>query len=356
MRFYLLTAVALLIGLLGACKKESPEESMKRPVVDGVKVADVALSVVDDIYETTGTVRSDRESLVASRVMGVVTSVLVREGDHVAAGQLLLTIDDRDAVQRLRAAEMALEAADQNRVLAETTWRRYRNLYEEKAISRQEMDQVETQKKVAQAEYERAKAMAEEAKTSLSFTRVKAPVSGRITQKRIETGSMASPGMPLLVIEESGRFYVEAAVDERFAGKIKAGLEVELFAEAHGLSRRAAVRQVLTSVDPISRTFIVKIDPQGIAARSGLFVRVRIPIGKKEAITVPSGALVPKGQLMGVYAVDEHGTISYRLIRAGGSYAGRTEILSGLAAGDRVIVEGVQRAQDGAVVAGGNPK
>jgi RND family efflux transporter MFP subunit len=201
MRFYLLTAVALLIGLLGACKKESPEESMKRPVVDGVKVADVALSVVDDIYETTGTVRSDRESLVASRVMGVVTSVLVREGDHVAAGQLLLTIDDRDAVQRLRAAEMALEAADQNRVLAETTWRRYRNLYEEKAISRQEMDQVETQKKVAQAEYERAKAMAEEAKTSLSFTRVKAPVSGRITQKRIETGSMASPGMPLLVIE-----------------------------------------------------------------------------------------------------------------------------------------------------------
>jgi len=354
---YPVMILALLIGLLAACKGKSPEEAVRRPVVDGVKIVVVAPSVVDEVYETTGNVRSDRESLVASRVMGVVTSVLVQEGDAVKAGQLLLTIDDRDASQRAQAAGMALESAKQNKLLSETTWRRYKNLYDEKALSRQEMDQVETQKNVAQSEYERAKAMADEARTHQSFTRVKSPVSGRVTQKRIEAGSMASPGMPLLVIEESGSFYVEAAVDERLRDKIKAGMEAELLADSAGLSQRTTVRQVLTSIDPLSRTFVIKIDPGSLAARSGLFVRVRIPVGKKEALAVSSGAIVQKGQLTGVYAVDDHrGTVTYRLIRTGPSYAGHTEVLSGLVAGDRVITEGVERAQDGGVIAGGNPK
>lgn len=354
--FHLAIILALMTGVITACKGTAPEESVKRPVVDGLKIIAIAPEVVDDIYETTGNVRSDRESHVASRAMGMVTSVLVKEGDAVKAGQLLLTIDDRDASQRVQAASMALESAKQNKILQETTWQRYKNLYEEKALSRQEMDQVETQKKVAQAEYERAKAMADEARTYQSFTQVKAPVSGRITQKRIEAGSMASPGMPLLVIEETGSFYVEAAVDERLSGKIKAGMEAELVAESSGQVQRTTVRQVLTSIDPLSRTFVVKIHPGGLAVRSGLFVRVRIPVGIKEAIVVPSGAIVQKGQLTGVYAVDERGTITYRLVRTGGVYAGNTEILSGLAAGDRVIVEGVERAQDGGVMAGGNAK
>jgi len=353
---YLFIILALFIGLLAACQGKSPEEAVRRPAVEGVKIVTVAPSVVDEVYETTGNVRSDRESLMASRVMGVVTSVFVQEGDAVMAGQLLLTIDDRDASQRVQAAKMALESAKQNKLLSETTWQRYKNLFDEKALSRQEMDQVETQKKVAQAEYERAKAMADEARTHQSFTRVKAPVSGRVTQKRIEAGSMASPGMPLLVIEESGSLYVEVAVDERLRDKIKTGMEAELVAESSGQSQRTTIRQVLTSIDPLSRTFVVKINPGSLAARSGLFVRVRIPVGKKEALAVPSGAIVQKGQLTGVYTVDDRGTVTYRLIRTGLSYAGHTEVLSGLVAGDRVITEGVERAQDGGMIAGGNPK
>ncbi len=96
----------------------------------------------------------------------------------------------------MRAADMALESAKQSRSLAEVTWQRYKNLYEDKALTRQEMDQVEAQKKVAEAEYERAKAMAEEARIHRSFTQVTAPVSGRVTERRTDVGSMASPGSP----------------------------------------------------------------------------------------------------------------------------------------------------------------
>ncbi|HQG66712.1 MAG TPA: biotin/lipoyl-binding protein, partial [Smithella sp.] len=121
-----LTALIILCTFLIIGCKSKKEESVQRPQISGVKVEPVAVSTVDDIYEITGTVRSNQTSLVASRVMGVVTSVNVKEGDFVQKGQLLLTIDDRDAVQRLQAANMSAEAAKQSQSLAEKTWQRYK--------------------------------------------------------------------------------------------------------------------------------------------------------------------------------------------------------------------------------------
>ena len=131
-KIHLPAALVLLWLLVASCGTTPADEQVKRPLVSGVKLLTAELSPVDEIYETTGTIRSGRESLVAGRTMGVVTSVLVSEGDLVSAGQLLLTIDNRDAAQRLQAAQMAVEAAKQNMLLQETTWRRYKNLFDEK--------------------------------------------------------------------------------------------------------------------------------------------------------------------------------------------------------------------------------
>jgi RND family efflux transporter MFP subunit len=350
--FYSMTTLLFLV-LLIACKDKKHEETVQRPAVDYVQIITIKPSTVDEIYETTGTVRSDRVSIVASRAMGVVTSLLVQEGDTVRAGQLLLTIDDRDVVQRLQAANMALESTKQNKVLLESTWLRYKNLYDEKALSRQEMDQIETQKNVAQAEYERTKAMADEARTYQSFTRVTAPVSGRVSQKRIDAGSMANPSMPLLSIEQDGSFYVEAAADERLRNKIKTGMAADILWDNSTGQERGSIRQVLPAIDSLSRTFIIKVGLKERQSRSGLFVRVRIPVGKKEVMMVPEKAIVQKGQLTGVYVVDDHGVVTYRLIRTGMTYTAGTEIISGLAAGDKVITEGVERAKDGGIITGG---
>jgi RND family efflux transporter MFP subunit len=351
--FCLLVALVQFIGLIAACKGKTQEEAVKRPVVDRVTVTAITPSTVDEIYETTGTVRSDRTSIVASRAMGVVISLLVQEGDIVKTGQLLLTLDDRDIARRSQAAAMALESAKQNNMFMEATWRRYKNLYDEKALSRQEMDQIETQKKVSQSEYERMKAMADEARIYQSFTRVKAPVSGRVTQKHIDVGSMANPGMPLLSIEENSSSYVEVSVDERLRNKIKPGMYSEIRLDGAGEQQRGIIRQVLPSIDSLSRTFIVKIGFKDMPSRSGLFVRVRIPVGKKEIILVPEKAIVQKGQLTGVYLVDDRGVVTYRLIRTGITYADGTEIISGLTVGDRIITEGIEQAKDGGIITGG---
>ena len=204
--------LAAALFLAGCGEKAAPvgTQAARTPVRD-VTIAALAPVAVDEFYEATGTVKAVRTSAVASRVMGTVTSLLVKEGDPVEQGQLLLTIDDREAVQKERGAEAghreaqkALEAAARNRELTDITHRRYRKMYEEKAISRQEMDQFETQNRVAGLEEERVKEMVDRAAAGLAeariyrgFTWVTAPIRGVVTEKRTEVGSMAVPGMPL---------------------------------------------------------------------------------------------------------------------------------------------------------------
>ena len=352
----LLTVIFLFAALTTGCKGNPEKEAVKRREVAGITATPVSLSTVDEVYEATGTVRSDNTSVIASRVMGVVTSLLVREGDTVKGGQVLLMIDNRDALQRVHAAEMAVESAKQNKLLAETTWRRYKNMYDEKALSRQEMDQIETQKKVAESEYERTVAMAREARTYLSFGRVTAPVSGRVTEKRIDAGSMASPGLPLLVIESGGGSFIEASVDAGLGNKVKTGMMVEAVVETISQPLSGMVREVFPAVDPQSRTFTIKVSLKDARPRSGLFARVRIPVGRKQAILVPNQAIVQKGQLTGVYVVDDNNIVIYRLVRAGSITPHGTEILSGLTVHDRVIMSGMERVMDGDKLAGGKPK
>ena len=351
----LITLFILFAFVTVGCKSKT-EESVNRPEISGVKVETVAASTVDDIYEVTGTVRSNQTSLVASRVMGVINAVHVREGDFVQKGQVLITIDDRDATQRLRAAEMAVEAAKQSQTLAEKTWQRYKKLHEGDVVSRQEMDRVETQKKVADAEYNRVKAMAGEAATYLSFTKVTAPVSGRITEKRIDAGSMATPGMPLLVIEGGGSSYIEVSMDAGIGNSVKTGMAVEAMIEPENRPVAGIVREIFPAVDPASRTFTAKIGFKDARPRSGLFARVQIPIGKKEVMIAPAQAVVRKGQLTGVYAVDEQRLVTYRLVRAGKTSAAGTEILSGLNANDRIITAGIEKVVDGGVISGDKGK
>ena len=301
---------------------------------------------------------------VAGRMMGAVTSLLVKEGDAVEKGRLLLTMDDRDVVQKVKAAEAgvqeatkALEAVKQNRELADMTHRRYQKMYDEKAISRQEMDQFETQKRVAGLEYERvqevvsrAAAGLAEAKIYLGFTSIVSPVKGIVTEKKIEVGGMAVPGMPLLTVENTAAYHAEVTVDEGLVGKLRLGTPVLVFIEAIDRKIQGKIKEILPAVDPQSRSFTVKVSLSGDGLRSGLYARMRIASGKKEIMLAPRSAIVEKGQLTGVYAVDGQGVVTYRLVRTGKEYDGQLEILSGLKPNDRIIVQGMEKAVDGGIM------
>ena len=230
-------------------------------------------------------------------------------------------------------------------------------MFEEKAISRQEMDQFETQKKVAGLEHERVQEMVNraaaglsEAKIFLGFTRVTSPIKGRVTEKKIEVGSMAVPGMPLLTLEGIAAFHAEVTIDESLSGKLRTGMPVLVSIEAIDRQIPGKIKEILPVVDSLSRSFIAKVSLSGAGLRSGLYARVKIPSGKKEVLLAPQSAIVEKGQLTGVYAVDGQGIVTYRLIRTGKAYDGNREILSGLKPNDRIIVQGVEKARDGGIM------
>jgi RND family efflux transporter MFP subunit len=358
-------AFALILAFAGCKDKVKPGSvEVKRQEVSGVTLTKTSLSTVNVFYETSGTVKAKTVSVVASRTSGTIREIRVKEGDRVAAGDVLVLLDDRDTAQKVLAAEAgykealkSLEAASQQKSLSEATFQRYGKLFEEKVISRQEMDEFETRKKVAHIEFERAGetvsragALLEEARVYQGFSKIKAPVSGEVTGKQIEAGSMALPGVPLLIVEDTSLFRIEAPVDERLAGMLRKGMPVQVLFASQGRNVTGTIAEIVPTVDPATRTFLIKALLKTERLRSGLYGKVLIPEGTKELLLVQRKSIVEKGQLTGVYAADDKGLLTYRLIKTGKTYGDQVEVLSGLKSGERIVTEGLDKAIDGGIV------
>ena len=348
----------------GACSRTHEAEPLVRPEVSDVELERVHVTSLPESYETTGTVVPRSSSTISVRIMGVVTSVLVKEGDKVKAGQLLMTIDDRDLKEKVRAAEEAhneavhaLESARKQKDLAEKTYERYRKLYEEKAITTQELDNVATSADQAGHSVEQAEAMVkrtqaslEEARIFLGFSSVRSSIDGIVTGKMIDVGSMASPGVPLLQLEDRASRLVEAGFEERMLSSVEEGMEVKVRVPSKADETTGKIVEVVPTVDPRTRTFVVKIEVPGLMLRSGQYGTVRLESGSRELLLVPARAVVTRGQLTGVFLVDDENRITYRLIRTGRSYGDMVEVLSGLWSGGKIIVGNVDRAIDGGIL------
>lgn len=361
-----LIAIIVLSFLASGCKDRAQQgkEGASGPLVSGVQIIGVHPSPVDELYKTSGTVKAKIISDISSRIMGSVTTINVRQGDRVRKGDVLLTIDDRELMQRVKAAEQeytealkSLESAKQNKSHLDTTYIRYKNLFDEKAISEQEIDEIENKKNLTKLEYERAKAAVEkadaylrEAEIHLGFTKITAPISGIVTQKTIEVGNMAVPGIPLMVLEDDSSFRLDAYVDEILSEKLRVGMPVKVKIDALEMETIGEIYEIVPSIDPMSRTFLIKIDLKDEKVNTGLYGRVMVPIGKKEVLLIPKNSIVEKGQLLGVYVVDDRGSVSYRLVKLGRDFDGKSEVLSGLKSGEKIIAEGVEKAVDGGVV------
>ena len=364
------SVAAAAVLFLAGCSSGKEAGPVQRPEVTGVTVQRVHTTRVPESYETTGSVVPRSSSSVSSRVMGAVTSVPVKEGDRVRAGQLLATIDDRDLREKVQAAEEAynealhaLESARKQEDLAAKTHERYRNLHEEKAVTTQELDNVATQAdqarlgvQQAEAMVKRAEASREEARIFLGFSRVLSPMDGVVTRKMTDVGTMATPGVPLLQLEDRASRLVEAALEERMLGAVREGMEVRVRVPSNAEETVGRVVEVVPTVDPRTRTFLVKIHVPALDLRTGQYGTVRFVSGFRDLLLVPAGAVVTRGQLTGVFRVGEDRVVTYRLIRTGRPYGAMVEVLSGLDAGDAIIVENLDRAVDGGVLAPGQAR
>ena len=360
----LLSAAVAGAILVGACSPAHEAKPIVRPEVTGVELQQVQITIVPESYETTGTVVPKSSSTVSSRVMGTVTSLLVREGDKVKAGQLLLTIDDRALREKVRTADEAhneaihaLEAARNQEDLAVRTYERYRKLYEGKAITTQEMDNVANRANQAGHGVEQAQAMVkrtesswDEAKIFLGFSRITSSIDGIVTGKMTDLGSMASPGVPLLQLEDRASRLVEASFEERMLDSVEEGMKVQVRVPSNADETAGRIVEVVPTVDPRTRTFVIKIEVPGVDLRSGQYGSVRFKSGTRNLLLVPVSAVVKRGQLTGVFLVDSNDHVIYRLIRVGRHYGEMVEVLSGLTAGDTIVTGNLDKAVDGGIL------
>ena len=376
----ILTAAAMLLTM--ACGRDDRAEIRRdegRPVPVTVETVGTTREAAG--FTVTGTVQARTTTAISARVTGYVLRVLVREGDRVQTGALLVEIDDRDARSRLAQAEAVLseasgaleeversiaavgsgrEAAEADARLAESTFQRFQELLDRKSISPQEFDEVAARRQMSQARLREAEAMlhstraregqvrsriqgaeaaVEEARLHLAYSRVVAPFAGVVTEKRVEVGQLASPGAHLLTLEDARRFEVLTAVPEGRIGEVSPGQEVRVRIDALDGDVTGRVGEIVPRADTASRSVVVKIELPTIAGlRSGLFAAAHFSIGETEALTISEGSLLVRGQLVGVYVVDDESRARYRLVKTGRRVAGRAEILSGLSAGDRVVV------------------
>lgn len=343
-------AALLMLVMLAGCQAGQPENKPQDKPVSGVRLARLVEKSVTVYSEIPATVRAEDVALLASRTTGIVSKVAVKAGDSVRAGQVLITIEARDADARADAAANAVRSAQERLRLADITWRRFKGLYASSAVSRQEYDVAVANRQQASADLARTQAQAEEARLVSDFDRIRAPFDGTVTRRLVDPGSLAAPTQVLLEVEAAGAMHVEAAINEAFLTRLRVGQNLNLGLGA--LRSVGRIYEINPAIDPATRTFTIKIslDKSQKYAASGQFVRVYLPQDQKLALVAPEQSLVRRGQLWGVYVVDQDGRLRYRLVRPGQPVEGGREVLAGLRVGERVAISGLERIEDGALI------
>jgi len=349
-------ALALLVaaGLLASCSaKKEAAAAPAAEIVRDLPVLELKAVAVPDGVEAVGTVRAADTAPLAAQIMGAVTAAHVQEGDRVKRGQVLAEIDGAQARASVDRAQAAVEssaheanAAEADSMLATSTLKRYQQLLDKKAVSLQEFDEVRTRAQASAAHREmahsgqaQAKAALAQARTMLDYTHIRAPFDGVVTDKRVEAGAMAVPGVPLVTVERTGRFRLEAAVDESKLRFIRKGQAVTVKLDALDRQLEGKVSEIVPAADAASRSFVVKVElPSSPDLHSGLFGRAFFLHGERQSLLVPSTAVVERGQLQGIYVVGGDRMVALRYVTLGRAAGDRVEVLSGLQPGDTLVV------------------
>jgi RND family efflux transporter MFP subunit len=364
------TAALLMSAALAGCSGRAAAAPADEAEPIAVAIAQVAMTDVASAIDSGGVVQARTTATITARVLAPVREVRVSAGDQVREGQTLVVLAGDDLAAGARAARSAalaaeqasnaaaaeLQAADAGLALARASHDRIAGLEARRSATAQELDDFTATLRSAEARVagasaralqaaaavDSARAASDQASTTASFTTIAAPFDGILTEKTVEPGNMASPGLPLLRLEDTRGFRLEVRVDESRIGQIRNGDSVPVFVGARTTAIKGTVVEVSRAVDADARAFLVKIAlPDAPGLRSGEFGKARFGGTPRRALTIPSSAIVRHGQLTSVFVVDT-GVARVRLVNLSES-----EVLAGLTESEEVILSPPAGLTDG---------
>jgi multidrug resistance efflux pump len=372
-----LNIIAGSLAMAGCGEPPKPTPALRR---EAVKVITAQYRTVPATMQVPGSFQPRGRITLSSQINGFVHSMQVRSGDLVSAGQILVTLDARDAQSQKdmarasieeaqagleetrKGAQMAAEtrnAAKANSDLAAATLQRCQKLFDSKSVSPQELDEAQARRdaaaadlaaketmvaaaqdrlKQALAKIAQAGAQSRRADVLVGYTVLKAPAAGRVAERQVDPGSAIFPGSPLLVLETTSSPQVLAEIPTVQLAALHAGMEVEVRIADAGPAGKGRVAEIVPLANPATHIVQFKVDlPRGFAAPTGSYASVEVPMGMRNILLVPKKAMRETGQLTGVFVVDSDSRARFRLVKVAPFDSEQVELLSGVEPGEMIV-------------------
>lgn len=344
---FLVATTLVLLGLgLTACSKE-PVAAPSQPSLT-VSVATPIQQSLPRRITASGSVAAWEPISLGVELSGQrVSDVLVEVGDVVTAGQPLLRLDDRSLAMELRQAQAALAQADASLSVASANARRGERLKREQLIADSDADQLIAGELGAQAQRQTAQAQLENARLRLGFTTLRSPHAGVVSLRSVQPGQVVSAGTELLSLIRDGRLEWRAELPESELILVPPGAKALLLAP-DGAAVDGTVRAVSPALDARSRTGTVYVDlPAPGALRAGMYAQGDLVLGARPARTLPDQAVVERDGYRYVFVLGEGDIVAQRRVTLGARQQSLVEIVDGVQADERVVVEGAGFLSDG---------
>jgi len=278
-------------------------------------------------------VQAKQQARIEAKVPGRILEMRAVPGQSVKAGELLARLDAEETRARL---DQAL--ATQQQTAGDL--KRYTALVDLNAATRAEFDAVQARARIAEA-------AVKEAQTMLGYADVAAPFGGVVTRKFADVGDFATPGKPLIEMEDPAHLQFGSDIPEALIATITQGAIMPIRVSGITDEIQGKVSEIAPAADPNSRTFRVKLDLAPVSGlRAGQFGRVAVPVAETTSLRVPVSAVVQRGQLQIVFVVSGNHTIM-RLVKSGKRIGEEVEIASGLSAGESVVIQNAASLVDG---------
>ena len=341
-------ALSLYVGA-----SPSMAQNALAPMGPAVKVMVVGQKSVANYISIDGVIEAVMQSTLSSQIAGRVLSLNVKAGDRVKAGQVLATIDDREAQTGVLRSQAQMQQSDAELRQLQIALKRTQELKTQGFVSTAALDLAEAQYKAAQAGRESAGAVTAQAKITQSFSKVTAPYDAWVLETSAQAGDLAQPGKPLMTVysPQPLRVVLQWPASQKSALPKLNDIQIHSGSE----TIKPVAMQIMPNADGISQTIGIKLDlPRTGAAGNaspGQQVQVRIAGTAQAKGLVPKSAILRRGEMIAVYVAQETG-FAMKLVRLGADHGSAgVEIWAGLKDGDLIAVDAVQAGMRGAHVA-----
>ncbi|MGF6756076.1 efflux RND transporter periplasmic adaptor subunit [Paraburkholderia sp. GAS334] len=352
------------LGTLGAIRVDARAPAQAAPtIVPEVDVATVIEKTITDWQTYSGRLEAVEKVDIRPQVSGTIVSVNFKDGALVKKGDTLFVIDPRPYAAEVDRAEAQLAAAQARTGYTQSDWERAQRLITDNAIAKRDYDEKQNAAREASANLKAAAAALETAKINLGYTKIVAPVSGRVSRAEFTVGNVVSAGAsaaPLTTLVSVSPIYASFDADEQtylqYISQAKDGRRVPVdlgLANESGYSRSGSIDSVDNRLDTSSGTIRVRarFDNTDGALVPGLYARIKVGgSAPHPALLIDDAAVGTDQDKKFVFVVDKDNHVVYREVQVGGQQGNLRVVTGGLKSGDRIVVNGTQRVRPGAEV------